>query len=382
MGILRTNTISGIGTDGPVFDGVTRLDTFGYVVPPVGVTSDRTLAGVTTAQGSIRFNTDSQKLEFFAQDAQDQWWEMVIDTPDLAVSSNTGAGARGVFAGGYTNVPAGSTTNAIEYITISSTGNSTDFGDLSSSRQDAHSCASSTRGLFATVADNRIDYVTISSTGNSQDFGDIITTNKRYSSATGNSTRGIWGGGGNPALYNTVEYVTISSLGNGVDFGDLTTSRESLGACSSPVRGVFGGGRTPTLLNIVDYIIIATLGNAFDFGDLTSPNQFVTACSNSTRGLFGGGYAPTVTNTIQYITISTIGNAIDFGDLTVSRAAAAACSSPTRGVFGGGNFSGTDSNVLDYVTISTQSNAVDFGDLTQSTATRIKGACSNAHGGL
>ena len=71
MGILRTNTLSGIGTDGPVFDGVTRLDTFGYVVPPVGVTSDRTLAGVTTAQGSIRFNTDSQKLEFFAQD---QWF--------------------------------------------------------------------------------------------------------------------------------------------------------------------------------------------------------------------------------------------------------------------------------------------------------------------
>jgi hypothetical protein len=80
MGILRTNTLSGIGTDGPVFDGVTRLDTFGYVVPPVGVTSDRTLVGVTTAQGSIRFNTDSQKLEFFAQD---QWFEMVIDTPNL-----------------------------------------------------------------------------------------------------------------------------------------------------------------------------------------------------------------------------------------------------------------------------------------------------------
>ena len=97
MGILRTNTLSGIGTDGPVFDGVTRLDTQGYFVPPVGVTSDRTLVGVTTAQGSIRFNTDSQKLEFYAQD---QWWEMVIDTPALAVGSNTGAGARGLFGGG------------------------------------------------------------------------------------------------------------------------------------------------------------------------------------------------------------------------------------------------------------------------------------------
>ena len=92
MGILRTNTLSGIGTDGPVFDGVTRLDTQGYFVPPVGVTSDRTAAGITTSQGAIRFNTDSQKLEFFAQD---QWFEMVIDTPNLGRGADTGAGARG-----------------------------------------------------------------------------------------------------------------------------------------------------------------------------------------------------------------------------------------------------------------------------------------------
>ena len=52
---------------------------------------------------------------------------MVIDTPDLGVSSNTGAGARGVFGGGYT---APGNTNVIQYITISSTGNSLDFGDL------------------------------------------------------------------------------------------------------------------------------------------------------------------------------------------------------------------------------------------------------------
>jgi len=121
MGILRTNTLSGIGTDGPVFDGVTRLDTFGYVVPPVGVTSDRTLAGVTTAQGSIRFNSDSQKLEFYAQD---QWWEMVIDTPALAVGSNSEAGARGLFTGGYASgAPAPKVTSNIDYVNIASTGN-------------------------------------------------------------------------------------------------------------------------------------------------------------------------------------------------------------------------------------------------------------------
>ena len=40
--------------------------------PPIGV-----------PQGAIRFNTDSQKLEFYAQD---QWFEMATDSPLLAES--------------------------------------------------------------------------------------------------------------------------------------------------------------------------------------------------------------------------------------------------------------------------------------------------------
>jgi hypothetical protein len=86
MGILRANTISGLGTDGAVFQGVTKFDTQGYVVPSSGTTDQRS-AGITTTQGAIRFNTDSQKLEFYAQD---QWWEMVIDTPALGIAADTG----------------------------------------------------------------------------------------------------------------------------------------------------------------------------------------------------------------------------------------------------------------------------------------------------
>lgn len=40
--------------------------------------------------------------------------------------SNT---TRGVFAGGY-DYPAANTLNTLQYITIASTGNATDFGDL------------------------------------------------------------------------------------------------------------------------------------------------------------------------------------------------------------------------------------------------------------
>ena len=111
--------------------------------------------------GAMRFNSDSQKLEYW--DGA-QWLQVSTFSPNL------NGGARGLFGGGYTNVPTSTTTNIIDYITISTLGDAQDFGDLTSGRQDATACSSSTRGLFASGADNRIDYVTISSTGNAQDL--------------------------------------------------------------------------------------------------------------------------------------------------------------------------------------------------------------------
>ena len=346
-------------------------------------------------QGAIRFNTDSQKLEFYAQD---QWWEMVIDTPALGTSSDTGAGARGVFGGGITVTPAATRLNVIEYITISSTGNAQDFGDLSVDKAALSACSSSTRGVFgggaivtpATTYLNTIEYITISSTGNVVDFGDL-SVDKQNLSACSSSTRGVFGGGFTltPALtyFNTIEYITISSTGNVVDFGDLSVGKNGLSACSSSTRGVFGGGVTPTpaltYLNVIEYITISSTGDAVDFGDLSVGKIGLSACSSSTRGVFGGGITPTYLNTIEYITISSTGNVVDFGDLSVDKQNLSACSSSTRGVFGGG-FTLTPAltyfNTIEYITISSTGDAVDFGDL--SAPTRVLSACSNAHGGL
>ena len=293
MGILRTNTLSGIGTNGPVFDGVTRLDTQGYFVPPPGTTDQRS-AGITTTQGAIRFNTDSQKLEFYAQD---QWFEMVIDTPALGTSSDTGAGARGLFGGGYTGTPAFTVFNVIEYITISSTGNVVDFGDLSGVRLHFSPCSSSTRGVFGggftptpvTTYLNTIEYITISSTGNVVDFGDLSAGNWGPTSCS-SATRGIFAGGYNtPTVYiNTIEYITLSSLGNAINFGDLITTPWLAGACSSSTRAIVGGGFTanPNIrTNVIQYVTIQSQGDAIDFGDLTATKNAPAACSNGHGGL-------------------------------------------------------------------------------------------------
>ncbi len=69
-----------------------------------------------------------------------------------------------------------SETNIVEYITIASTGNATDFGDSSTTGRFGMSSANATRavaGYGGFGASNHIDYFTIANTGNATDFGDL-----------------------------------------------------------------------------------------------------------------------------------------------------------------------------------------------------------------
>jgi hypothetical protein len=328
-------------TYGTQFSGVTKFDTQGYFVPPSGTTEQR------------------------------------------------GRG-RGVFGGGYNP----SNVNTMDYIQIQSQGIAQDFGDLLNAVnvRGGASCSSSTRGLFAGgysaslpyTASNIIEYITISSTSNAVDFGDLTVGRERIAS-TSNSTRGLFAGRGlDPStVSNIIDYVTIASVGNALDFGDLIEGRSRFSGCSSPTRGVFGGGGNySTSLNTIDFITISSTGNAVDFGDLLVGRQWISSCSNSIRGLFAGGIVPPTAsqNVIEYITIATTGNAIDFGDLTLGRYALSACSSAIRGVFGGGNSVPLQTNTIDYVTISSTGNAQDFGDLSGIRSMLM--SCSDSHGGL
>ena len=89
----------------------------------------------------------------------------------MGVSNNT----RGVIAGGQTPAPSNG-TNAIDFLTIATTGNTADFGDLSVGRRRGSGLSNSIRGVFAggynPSAQNTIDYITIATTGNAKDFGD------------------------------------------------------------------------------------------------------------------------------------------------------------------------------------------------------------------
>ena len=74
----------------------------------------------TATSGSIRFNTDSSKLEIYNGE---QWFEIDTTSPN----ERTG-GTRCVMAGGKLTHP--NRQNIIQFVNMDTTGNAADFGDL------------------------------------------------------------------------------------------------------------------------------------------------------------------------------------------------------------------------------------------------------------
>ena len=301
-----------------------------------------------------------------------------------------GGRGRGVFNIGETSP---TYVNTLNYITIATTGNAEDFGDLSDAVSVSQNGSNSTRGIFAAGyahPTNRtdIDYVTMSSKGGVSDFGDA-SRSTRYADTVSDSTRIVWSGGfdtGNPGVILTdMEYVTTASLGDGSKFNDLRTANWLGAAAASPTRGVLMGGRnqpgSPESKKIV-YITTQSNGHDEDFGELSLARSYIAGgmlCS-TTRGICAGGYdGSNPSNTIDYITFTTKGNATDFGDLVTAVRASGTMSSLTRGVIANGA-SPSIINTLQYLTIATAGNAVDFGDSTA--ASGWNGGVSDSHGGL
>ena len=294
-----------------------------------------------------------------------------------------GGRGRGVFAGAANP----STQNVMDFVEIATTGNATDFGDLTTIWYNIGGCASATRGIWfpgydQSTAVSTIFYITISSQGGLADFGDALSNSRNHSGACSDSTRAVRAEGYNADLStrtNTLEFITIATTGDSTEFGDLNrVVSDMAGSFASPTRGFFGAGKPET--NIIDFITIQSKGNAIDFGDLIDGTRAEgSGSANSTRGLFFGGSGPGSSDTIQFITMATLGNATDFGNLTNGAEAGGACASSTRGLYGGGS-TPTKINNIDFVTIASAGNATDFGDRL------VKGfgvgACSDVHGGL
>ena len=112
-------------------------------------------------------------------------------------------------------------------------------------------------------------FVTIASTGDATDFGDLTAGRGRFGSVCSN-TRGVFCGGETPTFVNTIDFITIASAGNATDFGDTQSviGGGPIGGASNNTRGVFCITYiAPASSNIMEFVTIATTGNSADFGD-------------------------------------------------------------------------------------------------------------------
>ena len=283
-------------------------------------------------------------------------------------------GSRAVFGGGDND----GAKNIIDFITITSTGNAADFGDLSVARYETGCVGNFTRSLWGggTGVSNVIDYVNPTTTGNAADFGNLTVARHKTNLGASNSIRALFAGGETPSRSDVIDYITMSSTGNAIDFGNLLAANSGVAGASSPTRAIWMGGTAPSTTNVIQFVEINTTGNTVDFGDLATATQNSSCSSSSTRAVLNGGYAGGAVSTLTFITMASQGNSNDFGDKTEASDSCGGTSNSVRAITAGG---GT-STVIDFYNISNGGTALDFGDLTVGRAT--PNATSTAHGGL
>ena len=182
MSEVRVNNLTNENnTGGPTISGITTYSGRHFFVPPQGDTASRP---EDCEPGSLRFNTDSAKLEYFRGNT--------IGWTEIEARQTSGIAGRGLFSLGYN----------------------------------------------PSTITNSIDFITIATTGNAINFGDTIEDMQYPLGAVASPIRGVCAGGLQPSAINTIQYVTISTAGNAVDFGDLTGAKSEASGCSNAHGGL------------------------------------------------------------------------------------------------------------------------------------------------
>jgi len=309
-----------------------------------------------------------------------------LNTFELAGVTAQFYGTRSVIAGGTTAGLAD--RNMIHYKTVGASADTADFGDLQSYRTDGTTAGSNiTRGIFAggltkgadgsatlVYSSTDTDYITVGSTGNASDFGNLDDS-RGYGQRGGasNGTLLFTNGGFRDSGYvnlDSMEYYTIASTGNGTDAGDLASDLYTNCASDGLTRYiVFGGNNGSSDINVIQYNDFSTSADTSDFGDLSGIASGGATAESTVRVVTPlGQKAGTVTDIMEYVTVSSTGNSTDFGDLDTAVRWPSGSSNGTLGeFFCGSNASGTTQNIIQKITIASTGNATDIGDVATGT---------------
>ena len=332
---VQPKVIPPYGVDaGNTFGGTIQQSSEGYMYFPTGTTEERgrgrgvIMGGVTHTPSPNSYMT---RIDFLTIPTMGN----SIKFGDLSFGSRDAAGSvsstiRAIYAGGM-GPASEAATNSMSFITIPTQGDGTDYGDLTAAKRQGEGCSNGVRGIFMGgendspspgTYNNVIDFCTIASVGNASDFGDL-TAARDGGGVCSSPIRGVCGGGYDSGNSDVIDFVTIATTGNATDFGNLTAARTQATGCASATRGLFMGGRiAPSNKADIDFITIASAGNASDFGDLSEAKNQASATASQTRGVHIGGNngsSPYNGNTMEFVTIASTGNTTDFGDTNQSR---------------------------------------------------------------
>ena len=163
MSEVRVNNLSNENnTGGPTISGITTYSGANFFVPPQGDTASRPQS---CPPGSLRFNTDTAKLEYYKGDTIG-WGEIEAELTE-PLGESSGLGYRGLVFGGYRLAsPVSTQVDTIDYHNLSAAGTWLDFGDLFAGRYGTSATASRTRAVIMgghSNDRNTIDFVTIAS---------------------------------------------------------------------------------------------------------------------------------------------------------------------------------------------------------------------------
>ena len=193
MSDLRINNITDrTGGSGPVIAGLSTVSSTGAFTVPVGDTAHR------GGRGRGVFNSSNPSpgtltLEKIENATIGNSTDFGDTTKSRALAAGCASATRGIYMGGQPGASPYYVTN-IDYVIISSGGGASVFGDLTQAGNNSidarrgSACGSndSTRGLIAggnTPGDGgarkSIDFITMASTGDSSDFGEL-TVNRYY----------------------------------------------------------------------------------------------------------------------------------------------------------------------------------------------------------
>ena len=304
-------------------------------------------------------------------------------------------GTRGVIMGGgqYT---AGATSDMIQYNTIPSAANASDFGNMTGAIRDTGAGSSGTRAVSMAGADNSgnryitMDYITTASTGDASDFGDVNLARDGSTQSSDGTRTCLWGGAtGNASTGNDINYVTIASTADSAVWGDALNWVYQGGSVSHSYSA-YGwnlSGGDGTRVDIIQCINIAgSTGDAFDYGDSTTASMRAgQGLEDASRGVLAiGDDGSTYFNSraMDYInTGNSSGSGADFGDLVQAQVLGMGISDGTNGEFWGGYTKDSggfaDLDMIQKITIGSTGDAADTGDNLVEGADRV-GGCSGS----